>query len=196
VGNPTFNIPDAALLFNDTDPDGQPITVTGISNVVGGSASHNNGVTTYTQVNPFGAGITYTGTSNGLSDTGHITFDRAQVGQSQLDGTDLGEILIGRDNASDTLVGYHGNDVLIGGTGNDTFIFRVGDGKDMVTDFQHASDTIEFDNVNFSTFTDLQSLFHQQGTDLLIAYTATDSVLLKGVSGVSLTASDFVIHHA
>src|SRR5262249_8083299 len=69
-----------------------------------------------------GGTFTYTGstTSPAASDTGLVTVDRGQIGESTLDGTGLSEILLGRDNANDTIKGYEGNDVLIGLGGNDT----------------------------------------------------------------------------
>uniref|UniRef100_UPI00384B8412 DUF4082 domain-containing protein n=1 Tax=Bradyrhizobium daqingense TaxID=993502 RepID=UPI00384B8412 len=39
--NTAISIPASALLANDTDPDGDPLTITGVSNGAGGTASYN-----------------------------------------------------------------------------------------------------------------------------------------------------------
>ena len=59
-----------------------------------------------------------------------MTVDRDQAGQNQLDGTGLGDILIGRAAANDVILGNEGNDVLIGDSGNDTL--NGGTGKDLL----------------------------------------------------------------
>jgi VCBS repeat-containing protein len=127
-------IPDYALLYNDSDVDGQTITITGaITNVLGAtSVTHASGNVTFTDNNTNGGSFTYTGstTSPTGSDTGNVTIDRSQTGTT-LTGTGFGEILIGRDGANNTINGNEGNDVLIGGTGNDTL--SGGAGADMMT---------------------------------------------------------------
>lgn len=43
---------------------------------------------------------------------------------------------------NDTLTGGKGNDILSGGAGADTFVFRKGDGKDRITDFNPDQDRL------------------------------------------------------
>jgi hypothetical protein len=87
-----------------------------------------------------------------------------------------------------------GNETLIGTDGKDTFVFDFGKmGHDLVTNFQAGSDTIELDNVNFSTFHELQALMHSVGPDVTIDLSASESVTLAGVTIDSLHASNFII---
>ena len=127
-------IPDYALLYNDSDADGQTIAITGaITNVLGAtSVTHASGNVTFTDNNTNGGSFTYAGstTSPAASDTGDVTIDRSQTGTT-LTGTGFGEILIGRDGTNNTINANEGNDVLIGGTGNDTL--TGGAGADMMT---------------------------------------------------------------
>ncbi len=46
-----------------------------------------------------------------------------------------------------------GNDTLDGGRGLDTFIFRSGDGQDIITDTEGVNDVIKFTDINSSQVT-------------------------------------------
>jgi hypothetical protein len=137
--NASTAIPDWALLANDSDPDGDTVAVTGTSNASGGTATHASGTTTFTDSVPAGGTFDYTGTANGVTDTGHVIVDRSQANESTLDGTGLGEILIGR-TGNDTIKGYEGNDILIGNGGTDTLL---ADGGNDILVFQGASSTYD-----------------------------------------------------
>ena len=157
-------IPSWALLYNDTDADGNVITVTATSGASSGSVSPLSGspiatVTFADTGNSNGGGFTYAGStaSPQASDIGSVTVVRNQSG-STLTGTGFGDILIGR-NGSNDIIANEGNDVLIGGTGadrltggagTDIFGFAAGDsvltiggsgtggtvsGYDVITDF-------------------------------------------------------------
>jgi Ca2+-binding RTX toxin-like protein len=90
---------------------------------VSGAVVHSAGNVIFTDNNTSGGTFMYTGaTDPSSSDTGDVTINRAQAGQSQLDGTGLGDILVGRDNAPDTLLGNAGDDVLIGGNNTNNSI--------------------------------------------------------------------------
>ncbi|NVD40135.1 VWA domain-containing protein [Ensifer sp. HO-A22] len=110
-------IPHAALLYNDSNADGLPISVTSVSGADSGSVSNGSGTVTFTDGSGSsnGGSFIYTGNAGGMTDTGSVNVDRDQRGDSELWGTGLGEILLGRNNAADTIYGYEGNDVLIGG---------------------------------------------------------------------------------
>jgi uncharacterized repeat protein (TIGR01451 family) len=129
----TIAIPDFALLYNDTDADGNIITVSAVSNASDGTVSHD--VPTLTVIfkdennRDDGGSFDYTGTANGKNDTAHVTVDREQSGENTLDGNGFGNILIARNNAT-TLNGNEGNDVLIGGSAAD--ILNGGTGSDLL----------------------------------------------------------------
>ncbi|WP_291865952.1 DUF5801 repeats-in-toxin domain-containing protein [Bradyrhizobium sp.] len=124
-GADTIAIPDYALLYNDSDANGQAIAVTAVNNASDGSVTHVGVIVTFTESSngdDDGGTFTYTGstTSPAASDTGGVSVDRDQAGQNTLDGTGLGDILIGRSSSADIILGYQGNDVLIGNSGDDT----------------------------------------------------------------------------
>ena len=122
-------IPHYALLHNDTDPDGQAISVTAaVATSDFASASFNSppGSVTATEESDTaidGGTFTYTGTAGALSDTGLVTVSRPSTSPGLLTGTGSGEILLGNSGA-DTLRGGGGSDVLIGRGGDDIFDFN------------------------------------------------------------------------
>ncbi len=113
-------IPDYALLYNDETPTGQTLNLTPVA----GSESALGGLVTQDADDNFivpdgtgGGSFSVLGTTSpapALTDTGLVSIDRSQEGNSILNGTGLGEILIGRDGAGDTINGFEGDDVLIG----------------------------------------------------------------------------------
>jgi Ca2+-binding RTX toxin-like protein len=134
----------------------------------------------------------------------------AQSGNNVLVGLGENATLVA-GSGSDLLMGGAGNDVLKagteqgaqtfmwGGAGNDTFVFAAnaaGTQNHTVLDFQHGIDQVEFDNVSFTSFAELQEMMHAAGSDTVIEYGAHDSVTLKGVTPGILSAADFIIHHA
>ncbi|MFZ5789216.1 MAG: DUF5801 repeats-in-toxin domain-containing protein, partial [Pseudomonadota bacterium] len=99
-----FVVDDAWLLWNDSDPDGDPIAVVGGDQTI--------------DVSTNGATYDYTGKDvpGDLADTGTITVIRDSG--TTLDGNGADNIIVG-DGDAETLNGYAGNDVLVGGDGND-----------------------------------------------------------------------------
>jgi Ca2+-binding RTX toxin-like protein len=91
----------------------------------------------------------------------------------------------------DILLGGGGDDVLTGGKGNDTFIFGPGDGDDRITDFEKNKDTIFLDGIaGVDDFGDL--IFTKIGSDVLVTWGTTDSILLEGVKLNQIHAGDFM----
>jgi Ca2+-binding RTX toxin-like protein len=145
---------------------------------VGNAQLYNSGLIT---------GLISLGNGDDLYDGRHGTqlggIDGGQGNDTLLGG--LGADAITGDDGDDILSGGAGNDVLIGGAGKDTFRFEVGSGADQVTDFHHGEDTIAV--VGYANYISAV----KQGTDTLITFSATDTLLLKGVDPSTLTASDF-----
>jgi len=87
-------------------------------------------------------------------DRGHDTLDGGD-GNDSMDGghgEDLLEGGAGNDTMdgsyqNDTLIGGAGDDVLTGGWGRDVFVFRPGDGSDIITDFSILHDSFKFEGV-------------------------------------------------
>nr|WP_287358346.1 calcium-binding protein [Mesorhizobium sp.] len=103
-----------------------------------------------------------------------------------LEGLGGDDRLEGR-GGSDRLVGGLGADILIGGTGNDSFVFAAGHGHDTVTDFDLSGDDL-LEISGYQRYSELR----QVGSDTLVVFSDSDTVLLKGVTSASLSSSDFV----
>ena len=74
------------------------------------------------------------------------------------------------DSADDTLTGGTGNDTLTGGAGDDVFIYNVGDGDDVITDFNtgNSASITDADQTN-NDFIDLSAYYthiHELRADL------------------------------
>lgn len=90
--------------------------------------------------------------------------------------------------AMDTLRGGTGNDVLWGGGGRDQFVFREGDGDDVIMDFNAvADDRIRFEGVARATVS-----WSAVEDGVLVRYgSAGDTILLAGVPLPTLDWTDF-----
>ena len=152
-------IPEAALLFNDIDPDGDALSVNSVGEADGGTVSLGSVIFTPDPDEgelPFAEGsFEYTAIDDG---SGNLVSNEADVfieGQdngsfiegsgSFIEGTDADEILIADDGegagflegvglfgegGSDFLVGGAGGDLLFGGAGDD--VLFGGDGDDFM----------------------------------------------------------------
>jgi Ca2+-binding RTX toxin-like protein len=163
-----------AVLANDSDPDGNPLTVSAVSQGANGTVAINGDNTVTYTPNPsfFGAdSFTYTAADG----QGGFTVATVSVavrnvitgtaGSETLTGTAGDDLILGL-NGSDTLSGLAGNDTLDGGVGSDTL--DGGDGND-VLDGGLASD----------------SLIGGAGDDILI-WDRPDSTVDGGVGGDTL----------
>lgn len=104
-----------------------------------------------------------------------------------LEGRSGQDTLLGGGGA-DILIGGRGNDTLTGGTGSDRIVFSVGDGEDVVTDFQTGQDRLVVHG-----YTAYQEL-RQVGADTLVVLSGGDSLLLRGVTASTLTSASFEFH--
>ncbi len=177
-GGASIVIPEYALLYNDTDPDGQSIAVSGVSGANSGSVSRAGGNVTFTDSNPGGGSntdggsFTYTGLTTAPCGVGHGSCRLTRVSGSTLNGTGLAEILIGGtgndtingfecndvligNGGNDSLYGGLGNDLLVGGAGSDKFVFNTAlnatTNVDIIRDFD-ASDSNEQIQLSQSIF--------------------------------------------
>ena len=81
---------------------------------------------------------------------------------------------------NDILRGDSGKDSLWGGDGNDAFIFRAGDGKDVIADYA-AGDMLQILRKNGSDFADIKGETFQDNT-LTLNVQGGGKVLVNGVS--------------
>ncbi len=107
-------------------------------------------------------------------------------GDDRLDGYYGNDRLYGGPG-NDTLIGHRGNDYLHGRDGKDTFLFRKGDGRDYVADYQDNYDKLQITAV--SKFSDLKISSASGGTN--VDY-GSGSFFLKNVNANQLTDSDFI----
>ncbi|NTJ41822.1 family 16 glycosylhydrolase [Agrobacterium larrymoorei] len=104
-------------------------------------------------------------------------------------GNELDNIITG-GTGSQTIDGGAGNDVLIGGGGADTFVFKKGNGTDLITDFG-ADDTIRLDGHGVTSFDQLMSSATQKGNDLWLNFDNGESIVLANTSSNDLSAHQF-----
>jgi Ca2+-binding RTX toxin-like protein len=99
-------------------------------------------------------------------------------GNDVLIGNASAQMLTGGDG-NDTLDGKGGADTLIGGAGNDTYIFGLGYGTDIISDYDTTSGNS--DKLSFGTGITKNNLwFSQSGNDLVIDVLGTkDSVTIS-----------------
>jgi hypothetical protein len=115
----------------------------------------------------------------------------ARGGDDLLDGGGGNDVLLGEAGA-DTITGGGGADALLGGTGDDRltsgadadmFVFRPGEGHDIVTDFTAGMDKIVLVGR-------VAPGLAASGTDALVLFGGTE-ILLQGVNPSTLTLEDF-----
>lgn len=97
----------------------------------------------------------------------------------------------------DRLVGGKGNDRLTGGADADIFVFRAGDGVDVITDFDASGgnhDVLDLRGVGvIDSFKDLMSMHVSlQGDNVLIYGGPGDAITLVDVDIKQLDSSDFL----
>jgi Ca2+-binding RTX toxin-like protein len=115
--------------------------------------------------------------------------------------SDAGNSLYGNAGIASTLVAGGGADtlyvtgtagtIMTGGAGHDTFAFPNVMGKDEVTNFGLAKDTLQFNMTLFSNFTAAMNAASQAGANTVFTIDANDSVTLDNVTKTSLTAGNF-----
>lgn len=145
--NTALKILVSSLLANDSDPEGDPLSITGVSTASNGTAVLNNNNTpsntsddfiTFTPTNGFSSTASFDYTlsdGNGGTDTGGVSIAVGKNinggnGKDTLTGTPGNDRLDG-GNGDDTLSGLAGNDTLSGGNGNDSL--QGGNGDDSLT---------------------------------------------------------------
>ncbi len=120
---------------------------------------------------------------------------------SQVTGnSDTNNSLYGNAGVASTLVAGSGADtlyvtgiagtIMTGGTGRDTFAFPDVLGKDEVTNFGVAKDTLQFNATLFSNFTVAMNAASQVGANTVFTVDANDTVTLDNVIKTSLTAGN------
>jgi len=124
------------LLGNDTDVDGDALSILSVSNAVGGTVSVNgNGDVVFAANSGHegAASFDYTvSDGQGGSDTASVQFTAYNPVGLAAGGTGSDDVT-GSD-ADDVIYGFAGDDMLYGGGGDDRYVFRRGDGADTISD--------------------------------------------------------------
>ena len=199
----------ADLLANDSDADGDPLTLTEVGNATNGTvALDDDGNVVFTPDNDFSgtASFEYTLGDGTDTDTALVTVEVGDAlaggnrkqgligtagddvitggnGKDTLLGNAGDDLLVG-GNGKDTLIGGLGNDTLTGGNGPDTFVLAAGEGTDTITDFSKA------DVIGLAGGLDVGDLSFS-GSNIILS--STDEVLatLTGVDTTTLNTRDF-----
>lgn len=100
---------------------------------------------------------------------------RGDAGANSLFGAAGTDTLDGRDG-DDLLSGDGGNDFLAGGGGADTFVFEVGGGNDVITDFVPG-----VDRLHIHGYTGWREV-RQDGADVMLILSDVDSIRLVGLT--------------
>jgi Ca2+-binding RTX toxin-like protein len=207
--NTAVTLEASTLLANDTDANGDILSLTGVSNPVNGSVTFSNGNVIFTPSTNFTGNASFDySISDGKGGTSRATVSIAvggtQIGGSgndtltgtagndSLNGLRGNDSLIGNagndtligGNGSDTLMGGLGSDTLTGGNGQDIFVFASGEGIDTITDFNLERDKIGL--TEGLTFGNLSF----SGNEILIGSDVL--AVLTGVNTNTLTASNFL----
>ncbi len=130
--------------------------------------------------------------------------DRLEGGEGVLDilAGGAGEDRLFGDGGNDRLEGGEGSDRLRGGEGADQFLFRAGDGVDVIRDFEDGGDTIIFlaqtdanagTETKFLSFSDLTLIDSEEAGGVVISSNKLEGneIIVKGVTSEQLTAEDF-----
>ncbi|MEH7876849.1 peroxidase family protein [Rhizobium laguerreae] len=152
AANTTFSVAHAALLANDTDPEGSPVTITAVggANGLASGPTSGAGAITLSDNGVAGGSFTYTGSDGVLTNPATVTINR--VTTANITGTGANDIIVGNTGVNaitggggddhinagdggDTISGGTGNDIILAGTGNDTITWNAAgatDGFDIV----------------------------------------------------------------
>ncbi|MCH5263932.1 MAG: hypothetical protein J1F42_13565, partial [Lachnospiraceae bacterium] len=109
-------------------------------------------------------------------------------GSDTLKGNDGNDVLYGEEgddnlygeDGEDILIGGTGNDYLYGGYGNDTYIFNLGDGADIISEYENSRTEGKEDRIVFGEGISVEDIrMRREGNNLIIEYGDGDSVTVQ-----------------
>lgn len=116
-------------------------------------------------------------------------------GNDNLNGEFDDDIVRG-EGGNDRLRGSTGDDTLFGGEGDDLFVFRDGEGRDVIGDFTAGGDVDEIElsgfGAAFDTFDEVIAAANDVGGDAVIDFGGGDTLTIDNTAVASLTQADFI----
>ena len=120
-------------------------------------------------------------------------------GNDMIDGGDGNDMIDGGDgyddidggDGDDTIIGGKGMDLLTGGKGKDVFVFRPGDGDDLIKDFKPGEDSIKLEGFKNVQIAGVIKAGKQDGPDFVLTLPGGATVILRNVDGATLKEADF-----
>jgi hypothetical protein len=101
----------------------------------------------------------------------------------------------GDGNGNDFLAGGTQDDILTGGIGADSFLFRRGDGRDLIIDYRGSQgDKIQIDINGIDNFDQLLATAQQQNGGVLFAFGNGDELFLAGTQLAALDRNSFTFY--
>jgi Ca2+-binding RTX toxin-like protein len=98
------------------------------------------------------------------------------------------DVLQGR-GGDDRLEGWRGDDTLVGGGGSDLFVFKAGDGHDVVRDFDASGGGNNQDYIGVESLNDFDIV--KDGNNTVIEFESGDTLTLLDVRKSQVTDADF-----
>ncbi|WP_414618872.1 DUF1194 domain-containing protein [Calothrix sp. CCY 0018] len=138
----TISVTD--LLANDTDVEGDTLSITSVGNAANGSVALNGNDVVFTPDNNFSgaASFKYTLSDGSETDNATVSLTVNPLSSPEILGTPGRDTLIG-DSADNIITGLQGRDMLTGNGGADKFVYTdIRDAGDIITDFELGSDKI------------------------------------------------------
>ena len=204
------------VLANDTDADGNTLSISSINNISNGATITVSGTgISYQPASGFSGTETFTYTIN--DNAGGIASAQVSItvtpvttppgtgisgdeGSNTLTGTDAAEVMngfAGNDTlnggaGNDTIIGGLGNDILTGGAGADRFVFGTGFGYgfDHITDFTTGSDVIEIAS-GFNTLAQIKAAMTDFDGYVLLLLGNSNSVRIDNMQTANAVFGDF-----
>ena len=124
---------------------------------------------------------------------GDDTLD-GQWGNDYLNGQWGNDTLYGGDG-NDTLEGGAGNDVLNGGAGKDRFVFRAGDGVDIIRGFQKGDKIVLSLGARFDTWGEMNrhtKIMDWSSNSTWWNFGSAGKIVLEGTSQKIIDQWDFI----
>ncbi|WP_138505531.1 Ig-like domain-containing protein [Nostoc sp. PA-18-2419] len=138
------------LLANDSDIDGNSLSITAVSDATNGSVVLNTeqGNIVFTPAFDFSGAASFNYTvsdGNGGTNTAAVAVTVNQTSSlNEITGTSGRDVITGT-SSNDRIIGLQGADTITGGGGNDQFVYtNIRDRGDTITDFEVGKDNIVF----------------------------------------------------